>query len=291
MNRAEIKQKFDEIVDFAEVEKFLDTPVKRYSSGMYVRLAFAVAAHLEPEILVIDEVLAVGDAQFQKKCLGKMNDVSNNEGKTILFVSHNMPSIISLCNKGMILSEGIKTFDGEIQNVIDNYSNTNLTRVAKRIWDIKEAPGDEKVKLLSVCAINKNKIETARFDVTELIGIKIEYEVLEEGNVFWHGINFFNEEGLNIFDSHSVTSKWYNTIHPIGKFETIAWLTPNFLNEGIVIVNIAIFNHEKHKVHLHEKDVINFFVCDYFLDGNLSARGRSTGRFPGIIRPLLKWTT
>jgi lipopolysaccharide transport system ATP-binding protein len=123
MSRSEIKRKFDEIVDFAEVEKFLDTPVKRYSSGMYVRLAFAVAAHMEPEILVIDEVLAVGDIQFQKKCLGKMQDVSKQEGRTVLFVSHNMSAMANLCNKGILLSQGELQFEGSINEVINTYVN------------------------------------------------------------------------------------------------------------------------------------------------------------------------
>lgn len=121
MKRSEIRRKFDEIVDFAEVEKFLDTPVKRYSSGMYVRLAFAVAAHLEPEILVVDEVLAVGDAEFQKKCLGKMEDVSKNEGRTVLFVSHNMAAIKSLCNRGMVMEQGQSVFSGSASEAIERY--------------------------------------------------------------------------------------------------------------------------------------------------------------------------
>ena len=121
MSRAEIRKKFDEIVDFAEVEKFLDTPVKRYSSGMYVRLAFAVAAHLEPEILIVDEVLAVGDAQFQKKCLGKMEDVSKNEGRTVLFVSHNLTAIANLCTGGVFLSNGRMNLTGKINQVIEAY--------------------------------------------------------------------------------------------------------------------------------------------------------------------------
>lgn len=121
MSRAEIRKKFDEIVDFSGVERFLDTPVKRYSSGMYVRLAFAVAAHLEPEILVVDEVLAVGDAEFQKKCLGKMRDVSEGEGRTVLFVSHNMPAVKTLCKKGLVLDKGTAVFNGDIDNAVNLY--------------------------------------------------------------------------------------------------------------------------------------------------------------------------
>ena len=128
MSRVEIQKKFDEIVDFAEVEKFLDTPVKRYSSGMYVRLAFAVAAHLEPEILIVDEVLAVGDAQFQKKCLGKMEDVSQNEGRTVLFVSHNFHSLKAICTKGFLLTKGDLSSSGSIEEVLDEYEN-GLTKI------------------------------------------------------------------------------------------------------------------------------------------------------------------
>ncbi len=121
MTRAEIRKHFDAIVDFAEVEKFLDTPVKRYSSGMYVRLAFAVAAHLEPEILIVDEVLAVGDAQFQKKCLGKMEDVSKNEGRTVLFVSHNMGTVLKLCQNCISLNSGTIDKIGNVNFVVDQY--------------------------------------------------------------------------------------------------------------------------------------------------------------------------
>ena len=134
MKRLEIKQKFDEIVDFAQVERFLDTPVKRYSSGMYVRLAFAVAAHLEPEILIIDEVLAVGDAEFQKKCLGKMENVSMQEGRTIIFVSHDLSAINRLCNKGILLNNGQVQVKGEIDEVVNVYMNNNNQDLRKEVF-------------------------------------------------------------------------------------------------------------------------------------------------------------
>jgi lipopolysaccharide transport system ATP-binding protein len=138
MTRKEIDRKFDEIVAFAEIEKFLDTPVKRYSSGMYVRLAFAIAAHLETEILVVDEVLAVGDAQFQKKCLGKMGDVAQKEGKTVLFVSHNMGAVKKLCKRGVLLESGIKKIEGEITKVVDEYESRVLTEKTFTPFKIKE---------------------------------------------------------------------------------------------------------------------------------------------------------
>lgn len=171
MSRVEIRKKFDEIVAFAEVEKFLDTPVKRYSSGMYVRLAFAVAAHLEPEILIVDEVLAVGDAQFQKKCLGKMEDVSKNEGRTVLFVSHNMGVIAQLCQRSLLLQRG-KIIQNDItRNVIDRYV-LNLqdgTNVYKAIEDKKE------IFFSEVSTINaEGKVcETFQFDEPVLLKVSL----------------------------------------------------------------------------------------------------------------------
>jgi lipopolysaccharide transport system ATP-binding protein len=152
MTKREIKAKFDEIVDFAGVERYIDTPVKRYSSGMYVRLAFAVAAHLEPEILIVDEVLAVGDAEFQKKCLGKMKDVSVNDGRTVLFVSHDMGAVLQLCDKGIVLNSGFLNFYGEIKNSINFYMGNNLSKKSifkglesssKPIWFKSINPCDE----------------------------------------------------------------------------------------------------------------------------------------------------
>lgn len=158
MNRAEIRKKFDEIVSFAEVEKFLDTPVKRYSSGMYVRLAFAVAAHLEPEILIVDEVLAVGDAQFQKKCLGKMEDVSNDEGRTILFVSHNLDAIKQLCNSGILLLQGKIAEKGNINKVIDAY-------LQKGNHETIEFPYDGKKPKITRATIDNESIKKGNFKV------------------------------------------------------------------------------------------------------------------------------
>lgn len=158
MTRAEIRRKFDEIVDFAEVEKFLDTPVKRYSSGMYVRLAFAVAAHLEPEILIVDEVLAVGDAQFQKKCLGKMEDVSNKEGRTVLFVSHNMAAIMELCNDGIFLINGSINIHGKIEDAIKKYTEKGQNNTIFF---------DKHLEYVSVNQVNNEIVIEAKYDVEE----------------------------------------------------------------------------------------------------------------------------
>jgi lipopolysaccharide transport system ATP-binding protein len=185
MSKKEIERKFDEIVAFAEVEKFLDTPVKRYSSGMYVRLAFAVAAHLEPEILIVDEVLAVGDAQFQKKCLGKMEDVSKNEGRTVLFVSHNMAAISSLTNKCILLNKGKVQKEGPTQNVIEHYLKDSNEFQAEGVIDLSSFPRPtNKVNLKqskvifskAYCLDTKGQFRT-QFLEEEPIEIKYEIEV------------------------------------------------------------------------------------------------------------------
>lgn len=289
MSRAEIRRKFDEIVDFAGVEKFLDTPVKRYSSGMYVRLAFAVAAHLEPEILVVDEVLAVGDAEFQKKCLGKMEEVSSKEGRTILFVSHNLNNIRGLCERGILLNGGKLISNGSINETIERYLDYKNINSSSRFWENRKIPGNNIVKLREIHIVNKKKIPTDSHYITDDIGIEIDYEVLEEGHILWHGFNCYNIEGMNIFDSHSVTSKYYNVIHPIGRFRTIAWIPGNLLSEGTYLINVAIFNHNEHIIHLHVKDAVMFHVMEQSDPSVISARGNSLGQFPGIFRPLLKW--
>lgn len=171
MSRAEIKKHFDAIVDFAETEKFLDTPVKRYSSGMYVRLAFAVAAHLEPEILVVDEVLAVGDAEFQKKCLGKMEDVSKNEGRTVLFVSHNMSAIMNLCNKGILLNSGKVETQGEISDVINSYATNGLSGKKKNGINIIGMEW-----WMNSINMLQHQIENVSINTTDAIQLEIEVE-------------------------------------------------------------------------------------------------------------------
>jgi lipopolysaccharide transport system ATP-binding protein len=287
MSKNEIKRKFDEIVAFAEVEKFLDTPVKRYSSGMYIRLAFAVAAHLEPEILIVDEVLAVGDAKFQKKCLMKMQDVSSNEGKTILVVSHNMQTVLSLCNKSVLLSNGQIKKIGSSEEAARDYLNSGDRKTSFRIWsNANTFPGNDVVKLHSIKVIDKKGNSSENFKISEPIGIQMIYEVLKE-EILWQGYNFYNSEGINIFDSHNVNTQWYREPHPKGKFTSTAWIPANFLAEGEIIVSCAIFNHQSHKIYFHEKDVIAFNIVDTY-EAN-SARGDSVGRFPGMVRPLLKW--
>ena len=228
MKRAEIKRKFDEIVAFSGVEKFLDTPVKRYSSGMYVRLAFAVAAHLESEILLIDEVLAVGDAEFQKKCLGKMDDISKNEGRTILFVSHNMEAIRQLCQKGILLKSGQLILSKDIDTCIENYAMTANEERESVIWNNNLS---KPISLIGIELRNKKNQKQRIFDVTEPVFIRIQYYVNEKVTGTNIGIGISKDENILFYswdiDNHP---EIFSTTRYIGLHEVEVCLPPVFTN-------------------------------------------------------------
>jgi len=289
MRKAEIKRKFDEIVDFSGVDRYIDTPVKRYSSGMYVRLAFAVAAHLESEILIVDEVLAVGDAEFQKKCLGKMRDVSGKEGRTVLFVSHNMDAVMRLCTHAILLKNGYITGYENTSNIVDAYLRSDFGTTALRKWEKANAPGDEVVRLLEVYVHDEEFRPDENFDITKMVGITMKYEVLIEMSIFTHGINLHNGQGVNILNSHDVTSDIRREPRKAGKYSSTMWIPGNFLSEGIIVVGVALFKPNPFHLHFQETDAVSFNVFDNF---NInSARGNYVGGFPGIVRPILNWQT
>jgi lipopolysaccharide transport system ATP-binding protein len=289
MSKSEIARKFDEIVAFAEVEKFIDTPVKRYSSGMYVRLAFAVAAHLEPEILVVDEVLAVGDSTFQKKCLGKMEDVAG-QGRTILFVSHYMETVLRLCNKGILLEQGQLKASGKADEIVKAYMKSDSGNSAKRSYlNHPMPPGNEVVRLREVLVTDKSGAIKNTFDVTGEILVSMEYEVLKSGEVFTHSYNFFNEEGQNIFNTHDTVSGLRLQKREKGIYKTTMVIPPNILSEGAVSVGVAIISIDPFSIYFQELDTVGFTVVDY-MRGD-SARGQYTLGFPGIVRPLCHWQT
>jgi len=289
MRKTEIARKFDEIVAFAEVEKFIDTPVKRYSSGMHVRLAFAVAAHLEPEILLVDEVLAVGDASFQKKCLNKMQSVSEH-GRTVLFVSHNMSSVTRLCERTILLDAGSVTGDGPSHEVVSVYLKSGVGTSAQREWDdVQKAPGNDVVRLRAVRIITESGEVTETVDIRHPIGIEMEFDVLKPGFVLVPNFHFFNEEGLYLFVASDHDPQWRRRPRPECRFISTAWIPGNFLSEGTLVLGAAISTMDPVRVHFYERDAVAFHVVDS-LDGD-SARGDYAGPFPGVVRPLLKWTT
>jgi lipopolysaccharide transport system ATP-binding protein len=289
IRRAEIERQFDEIIAFADIDRFLDTPVKRYSSGMYTRLAFAVAAHLDPEILVIDEVLSVGDASFQRKCIEKMRQVGD-EGRTVLFVSHNMPAVTRLCKRTILLNEGSIIADGPSHKAVSAYLNSGLGTAAIREWhDVTNAPGNEIVRLAAVRVLDENGRVTDAVDIRKAVGIEMEYQVLESGHVLVPNYHFYNEEGVCAFVASEHDPAWRRKPRPTGRYVSTAWLPPNFLSEGTLIVGAAVSTMDPQKVHFYERDCVAFEII-YSLDGD-SARGDYAGPMPGIVRPILKWTT
>lgn len=289
MTKLEIQKKFDDIVSFAEIEKFLDTPVKRYSSGMYMRLAFSVAAHLEPEILLVDEVLAVGDASFQRKCLNKMQEVGQ-DGRTVIFVSHNMPAVTRLCEKAVLLNNGQKISEGEAQAVVSTYLCSGFGSSAIREWqDVAKAPGNENVRLIAVKVRDDKGAISENIDIRKPVKIEIEYEVLKNGFVLVPNFHFFNEDGLCLFVACDLEPEWKKKPKQIGHYQTTAIIPGNFLAEGTVIINVAISTMDPVIVHLHELDAVAFQVVDS-LDGD-SVRGDYAGPMPGVVRPALHWST
>ncbi len=289
MRRAEIDRKFDEIVAFSEVEKFLDTPVKHYSSGMYLRLAFAVAAHLEPEILLVDEVLAVGDANFQKKCLNKMQDVGQ-QGRTVLFVSHSMPAITRLCQRTILLDSGGVVADGPSHKVVSTYLNSGLGTTAAREWsDLNKAPGDDVVRLRAVRVRLKDGQVSDAIDIRQPVGLEMEYEVLQPGQTFMVYYRVLNEDGTVIFVSVDTDPDWRQRPRPAGRYISTAWVPGNLLNEGTVFVGAAIRTLNPMIRRFHAYDAVAFQVIDS-LEGD-AARGDYTGNLKGVVRPLLDWNT
>ena len=287
MRKMEIDRKFSEIVEFSGVEKFLDTPVKRYSVGMKIRLGFSVAAFLEPDILVIDEVLAVGDSDFQKKCLNKMETVGKH-GRTVLFVSHNMQMISRLCSRAILLEKGQIRDDGPADKVVASYLTSGVAGFSERTWKNKdEAPGGDVACLLAVRVKDENGQVLQSFDIREPIGIEMEYEVFKSDYLLLPHYNIFNEEGGWVFTTIDTDPKWRGR-RPAGKYKATAWIPGNFLSEGLLFVQSSLFTLEPTTTQFEPRDVVSFQVVDS-IDGD-TARGDWPGSMRGAVRPLLKWT-
>jgi lipopolysaccharide transport system ATP-binding protein len=277
MNRLEIQRKFDEIVAFAEIEKFLDTPVKRYSSGMYVRLAFAVAAHLEPEILIVDEVLAVGDAQFQKKCLGKMEAVGQ-EGRTVLFVSHNMTAVQKLCSSAILLNKGQIQISSDVNSVINAYLNTHNSHILERTYDkFHDAPGNECIRIRSI------KVSTDPSGLTE--DIQTNTDIYIEC-YFWFlskkrrkvmlAMHLSTVEGDCVFASCSPSSDLEE-----GLYKETCYIPGNLLNDGTYKVSILFVEEEITWLYKFD-DALSFEIKDY-------REINASWKWPGAVRPILNW--
>ena len=289
MKKYEVNSKFDEIVDFSGVEKFIDTPVKRYSSGMKVRLAFAVAAHLEPEILIIDEVLAVGDAAFQKKCLNKMRDVSQT-GRTILFVSHNMMAVTRLCTRAILIEDGTVLVDGLTPETVSAYLGYGFASKSECEWpDTKEAPGGEIARLRAVRVRSEDGRIVNSVNINEPVIVDIEYKVLKPGYRLLPNCQFYNEEDTHIFSTHDIDPAWHSRRRPSGQYVSSVRIPGNLLTTGTIKVSIGFETMEPTIYQCHVEEVVSFEVIESYKTN--TARGDYKGNIAGVIRPLLEWST
>jgi lipopolysaccharide transport system ATP-binding protein len=286
MKKAEITRKFDEIVAFAETEKFLDTPVKHYSSGMYVRLAFAVAAHLEPEILIVDEVLAVGDAAFQKKCVGKMSNVAK-EGRTVLFVSHNMIAVQSLCTRVIWLDDGRIKESGQPSQVVSHYLQTSFSAVTEQVWpDLATAPGNEKVRVRRACVRPLDSPPSDPITVRTPFVLEFEYWNLEPGTYLNLSLHIYNEEGIMVFNALPINEPvWQGRPFPVGLFRDVCYVPGDLLNDGIYRVELLVVRNDTIVIH-RQSDILVFEVQDI-----VELRGAWYGKWVGAVRPAFKWRT
>lgn len=289
MSRFEIKRKFDEIVDFSEVERHLDTPVKFYSSGMYVRLAFSVAAHLDTEILIMDEVLAVGDTAFQRKCLDKMHRI-RGEGRTIFFVSHNMAAVTRLCRRALYLRDGRIVADGTAQQITAEYLRANSDFAAERVWTNAEAPGDGVVRLLAARAQTERGAIAARFDVREPIAVSITYDVMKRDHVITPRIDVYNEEGVHLFGGHDAGGESDERPRERGEYTSTVTIPGALLSASNLRVQISIVGDSPHETtHVREADALKFAVIDKQAVDAIT--GDRPGFVAGVVQPALRWTT
>jgi homopolymeric O-antigen transport system ATP-binding protein len=289
MTRAEIRRKFDQIVDFAGVERFLDTPVKRYSSGMYVRLAFAVAAHLDPEILVVDEVLAVGDAEFQKKCLDKMSEVAH-AGRTVLFVSHNMSAVNRLCRRCILLDGGRVKMDGDAQLVSARYLVSDAGTMAIQEWpDPNKRPGDSVARLVSV-QVRQEGVVKESVDIRFPVELEMHYEVLEDDVSLLSCFGFYNDQGVLLFGSADLSDQVWSQPRARGSYAAVCQVPGNLFAEGMIRVLAEVSTrHPVYQIHFLVQDCVAFQVVDSGQPG--SVRGLWGRDMPGVMRPLCAWRT
>jgi lipopolysaccharide transport system ATP-binding protein len=287
MPRSEIKRKFDDIVDFSEVEKFLDTPVKRYSSGMYVRLAFAVAAHLEPEILLIDEVLAVGDAAFQKKCLGKMGEVAG-EGRTVLFVSHNMGMITSLCQKAILFDEGQTIMYGIVTDVVSQY----YTLGQSTPYEVDFVQGHRKIGD-DLATLLEARLEDADGNVTGTVDIRSPFKVKMVYSLNtptpgppYPSCHLYNSQGQLVFVSVANQLKHEGP----GMYEASCNIPGNLLNNDTYFFDLVIgFHHAGIHISVYEKGVLSVIIVEDLDERLRDGEFQYSGEYPGTVRPKLNW--
>lgn len=286
MTRMEIKKKFDEIVAFAEVDRFLDTPVKRYSSGMYVRLAFAVAAHLEPEILIIDEVLAVGDAGFQKKSLGKMHSVANNDNRTVLFVSHNLQAVQSLCDRAVLLNSGTVEVCGPSRAVVGQYLRQAQSVGGEKVWPEHSAPGNDAVSLLAVRTMNEDGVVSRSVDTDKEFFVELEFIVRKLNDRLCVGFDLANSDGLTVLRTYQTDTNVENWLSVrTGRNRWRCRIPRGLLNGGNYLVNPRISIHNVSWI-VNEDAILEFRLN---VRHGISPLWSLEENRPGLIAPILDW--
>jgi lipopolysaccharide transport system ATP-binding protein len=285
MRKREIARKFDEIVEFAGVERYIDTPVKRYSSGMHTRLAFAVAAHLEPDILIVDEVLAVGDAEFQKKCMGKMGEVARG-GRTVLFVSHNMTAVEGLCDRAIWLDRGRPVAEGRPPDIVSRYLSTAFDPLSERTWEFDEAPGDDRVRLRSARVRPESGTPEEALDVQTPFVLEFEYWNLRPDTRLNVSLHVYNEHGIMVFNAVPTQERaWQGRPFPKGLFRDTCHIPGELLNDGVYTVELLLVE-DATTILLEAQDVLVFEVRDV-----VEGRAGSFDRWAGVVRPTLQWET
>jgi lipopolysaccharide transport system ATP-binding protein len=281
MSRKEVETKLEEIVDFSGIDKFLDTPVKRYSSGMQVRLAFAVAAHLEPEILIVDEVLAVGDAEFQRKCLGKMGDVARG-GRTVLFVSHNMGAVRSLCSRCLVMTGGRLVFDGDPSDAVANYlsdGNAGLIGRSEWIWSEKEAPGKAGINLKRVKLIG-SKSTGATFRSDESVTVTIEYDQSQYLRRIDIILSLLTINGEIVFVTGDGECRRGDSFPP-GHYMTSCTIPADLLNTTEYVIRLSAWGDNQQLLPFTDLKTL-------IIEGGDNA-GPEDRRWPGVVRPKIEW--
>jgi lipopolysaccharide transport system ATP-binding protein len=281
MSKKEIARRFDEIVAFAEIEQFIDTPVKYYSSGMYVRLAFSVAAHLEPEILVVDEVLAVGDVAFQEKCLGKMKHAASG-GRTVLFVSHNLIALQALCQHALWLDKGGVIAEGRPSTVVSSYlEHVRTSRTEVLYKNFAEAPGNELVRLRKASIRPLSEGSSGTITVRTPLFLEFEFWITKPGMRLDFGFNLYNEYGILVLNTGTVDCGSY----PAGLIGMSGQIPGDLLNTGVHRIELLVASGGN-EVVFSCPDLLAFEVTD-----SLDLRGVYHGEWPGAVRPNIQWTT
>jgi lipopolysaccharide transport system ATP-binding protein len=291
MRRAEIRRRFDQIVEFSEIGRFLDTPVKHYSSGMRVRLGFAVAAHLELDVLLVDEVLAVGDLSFQRKCLGKMGDVVA-EGRTVVFVSHNMTAINQLCSRAVLISDGQVALDGVPADVIARYLDQSVESQGQRNWpNPMEAPGNDRVRLSAVTVRSKG-VAGATIDIDQETCIDVDFVLLQPGSrMLAVVIYLLDSSGATVLSTvnapHAtlVPDGWFGADHDPGRYRATCVLPANFLNDIRYYVSVYLVTHDTVTIEATAEQTVAFDVFD------TGAMRDNSSEWHGVVRPRLGWET